>query len=210
MAKHSNRTDDTYVSTRIAAQMLDVSLRTIQLWVESGTLKAWKTAGGHRKVSRHSIERILIERQNSLNLEGKNENNVISGTKHFSVLLVEDDDGIKQLFSLFFTNWEYEVNLETADNGFEGLVKLSGKTFDLLITDINMPELNGYDMLQFLDQSEQFNHLDIIVITGLSREKLDEYGLLPKRVHLFFKPLNFDKLEPLVSRLASKQSARES
>ncbi|MFM7066754.1 MAG: excisionase family DNA-binding protein, partial [Gammaproteobacteria bacterium] len=36
----------TYLSTREAADLLGVSLRTVQLWVESGTLRAWKTAGG--------------------------------------------------------------------------------------------------------------------------------------------------------------------
>lgn len=41
---------DHYVTTRVAADMLNVSLRTIQLWVESGALRAWKTAGCHRKV----------------------------------------------------------------------------------------------------------------------------------------------------------------
>ncbi|QDX80347.1 hypothetical protein B9N43_03145 [Denitratisoma sp. DHT3] len=43
-------------STREAADILGVSLRTVQLWVDSGILDAWKTAGGHRRVSRASIE----------------------------------------------------------------------------------------------------------------------------------------------------------
>lgn len=45
-------------STREAAEMLGVSLRTIQLWVDSGVLEAWKTAGGHRRVSLDSVERV--------------------------------------------------------------------------------------------------------------------------------------------------------
>lgn len=45
-------------STREAAEMLGVSLRTIQLWVDGGVLDAWKTAGGHRRVSFDSIQRL--------------------------------------------------------------------------------------------------------------------------------------------------------
>ena len=43
-------------TTREAAELLGVSLRTVQLWVDSGALQAWKTAGGHRRVSRQSID----------------------------------------------------------------------------------------------------------------------------------------------------------
>jgi len=43
-------------TTREAAELLGVSLRTVQLWVDSGVLQAWKTAGGHRRVSRQSID----------------------------------------------------------------------------------------------------------------------------------------------------------
>lgn len=43
-------------STREASEILGVSLRTVQLWVDSGILEAWKTAGGHRRISRASVE----------------------------------------------------------------------------------------------------------------------------------------------------------
>ena len=43
-------------TTREAAELLGVSLRTIQLWVDNGVLEAWKTVGGHRRVSRQSID----------------------------------------------------------------------------------------------------------------------------------------------------------
>ena len=45
-------TNDDVLSTREAAEQLGVALRTVQLWVEAGVLPAWKTAGGHRRISR--------------------------------------------------------------------------------------------------------------------------------------------------------------
>jgi excisionase family DNA binding protein len=51
-----------FCTTREAAEMLGVSLRTAQLWSESGLLDAWKTGGGHRRISRQSIERLLSGR----------------------------------------------------------------------------------------------------------------------------------------------------
>lgn len=48
-------------STREAAQILGVSLRTVQLWVDSGILLAWKTVGGHRRITLESVERLKNE-----------------------------------------------------------------------------------------------------------------------------------------------------
>ncbi len=199
MPKDINKLADTYVSTRIAAQMLNVSLRTIQLWVEAGILRAWKTAGGHRKVSRQSVEEVLAERQESLR-----EPHTEDPKPAYQVLLVEDDEGIKQMFSFFFTDWKYPVEFDTADDGFDGLVKLTSYKPDLLITDITMPGVNGYDMLRFLEKSEQFKDLDVIIITGLTPEKVAEYGPMPKNSTLFYKPLSFDRLDAFISALIEK------
>lgn len=191
--------EDTYISTRIASQMLNVSLRTIQLWVEAGVLKAWKTAGGHRKVSLNSVNEVLAERQVAL-IDRPYANNT-----DYKILLVEDDEGIKQMFNFFFTDWKYPVKFETADDGFDGLVKLAINVPNLLITDISMPGINGYDMLRFLEKSKQFKDLDIIIITGLTPEKVEELGPLPKNSTLFYKPLSFDKLDSVISSLITKQ-----
>jgi len=48
--------DGAVVSTTEAARQLGVSVRTVQLWVESGRLMAWKTAGNHRRIFQWSID----------------------------------------------------------------------------------------------------------------------------------------------------------
>ena len=51
--------EKSFCTTRQAATQLGVSVGTVQLWVESGLLQAWKTAGGHRRVLRDSVESLL-------------------------------------------------------------------------------------------------------------------------------------------------------
>ena len=46
-------------TTREAARRLGVSLRTVQLWTESGVLDAWKTPGGHRRVLNSAVDRLI-------------------------------------------------------------------------------------------------------------------------------------------------------
>ena len=50
-------------STRDAARRLGISVRTAQLWVEEGRLRAWKTPGGHRRILRESVERLVEEQR---------------------------------------------------------------------------------------------------------------------------------------------------
>ena len=76
------------LSTRQAAELLDVSLRTIQLWVESGALKAWKTPGGHRKISISSVEQLIESRKSVINSSSQKVN---PNNRDFSILIVEDD-----------------------------------------------------------------------------------------------------------------------
>ena len=52
-----------YYSTREAAKLLGVSLTTAQIMVEKGELQAWKTSGGHRRISVEAVEKALRQRQ---------------------------------------------------------------------------------------------------------------------------------------------------
>lgn len=193
---------DTFVTTRVAAKMLNVSLRTIQLWVESGVLNAWKTSGGHRKVSVKSVEVVLSQRQDSL----KNQD-ATAKQKHstFEILLVEDDEGVRQLFNFYFTNWKRHVKLDVASNGFEGLIALGSKMPDLLVTDLNMPGINGFDLLRYLGNSPQFGKLDIVVITALPPEDFVNNVAITPNLKIFPKPINFDEFERYILPLIDKK-----
>lgn len=57
-----------FLTTREASKLLGVALTTIQLWVETGVLPAWKTAGGHRRISRQAVDKLRAEQSASLGL----------------------------------------------------------------------------------------------------------------------------------------------
>lgn len=83
--------------------------------------------------------------------------------KQFNVLLVEDETDIREIFTnllkLLFKN------VYVAANGLEAVEVLKEeKEINLLITDINMPKMNGYDLIKFV--KENFSSLPIIVTTA--------------------------------------------
>ena len=92
-----------FCSTREAASLLGVSLRTAQLWVESGVLRAWKTAGGHRRILKSSIDAILRERERAV--EGATK------AGGFRILVVEDDPDLLKLYRLHIAGWGLPVTL---------------------------------------------------------------------------------------------------
>ena len=67
MTEISKIPSEKFISTREAASRLGVALSTVQAWVESGILPAWKTAGGHRRIPTSSIEAVHLRQQSILN-----------------------------------------------------------------------------------------------------------------------------------------------
>ncbi|MCB5189960.1 response regulator [Methylobacillus arboreus] len=191
-----------FVSTRDASKVLGVSLRTVQLWVESGVLKAWKTAGGHRRIARSSIDHILSQRREAISTE------LDVKQKAFHILLVEDDSALRNLFTYFFSSWKYPVRIDVATDGFEGLISLGREVPDLLITDLNMPGMSGFEMLRHLKNSNQFSQLNIIALTALNDDYIQDKGGLPDGVLLFRKPVVLSQLEPLIEAMIANAARK--
>lgn len=194
--------NENVLSTRQAAELLNVSLRTIQLWVETGALTAWKTPGGHRKVSLSSVERLLKSRKSVINSSSQN---VKTNNRDFSILIVEDDEALRNLFYYYFSNWKIRVNLLFARDGFEGLTSLGKVQPNLVITDLLMPSIDGFEMIRHLKNSPEYSNIEIIVITGLTDDEIAKQGGLPEDVKLFHKPISFDEIESAIAASIASQ-----
>lgn len=192
-------TNDDVLSTREAAEKLGVALRTVQLWVESGVLPAWKTAGGHRRISRAAVERLMAERQAALAGESAAPTVVEAPESRLQVMVVEDEPELLRLFAMVIAGWELPVDVTPAANGFEALLRMGQRCPDLLVTDLNMPGMDGFKMIAALrDVGSGYDELEIVVVTALSEADILRRGGLPPNVHVFHKPVPFDELEALV------------
>ncbi|WP_137896342.1 excisionase family DNA-binding protein [Ramlibacter sp. 2FC] len=187
--------DDTLYSTREAAERLGVSLRTVQLWVEGGVLRAWKTAGGHRRIPREAIDELLAQRR--AELLGS------PSPSQFKLLVVEDEADLLKLYRLQIAAWALPVTLVTANNGFDALIRIGEQRPDLLVTDLNMPGMDGFRMIRTLRASPDFADMEIVAVTALGRAEIADRGGLPPDVRIFTKPVPFSELERIVrERLA--------
>jgi excisionase family DNA binding protein len=193
-------TNDDVLSTREAAERLGVALRTVQLWVESGVLPAWKTAGGHRRISRIAVERLISERRAALAGDsGVVPASSASGDVRLRLMVVEDEPELLRLLTMVISGWELPLVVTAATNGFEALLRMGQDCPDLLITDLNMPGMDGFKMIASLRSvGRAFDDLEIVVVTALTPEEIIHRGGLPAGVRVFHKPVPFDELEALV------------
>lgn len=184
-----------FCSTKQAAEMIGVSHRTIQLWVESGVLQAWKTAGGHRRITTASVRK-LVERRRAaiiapiaLAPDGDGE--------HKKILIVDDDPAMLRLYELEMAGWRLPVELIKAGNGFEALIKIGESRPAMLISDLNMPGMDGFRMIRTLRGNRAYDEMAIIVISGLDQGTVASMGL-PADIPFFTKPASFARLRSLV------------
>lgn len=187
-------------TTREAARRLGVSLRTVQLWTESGVLDAWKTPGGHRRVLLTAVERILLQRVPSAARASRRE---------LDVLVVEDEPTLLDLYRFNFAEFAVPVTLRTASNGYEGLIRIGERRPDVLVTDLMMPGIDGFRMLRTLTARPELSDMRVIVVTGLQSRDVEDRGGLPLDVTVLGKPIPFDRLEQILIDQAARLGVAE-
>lgn len=188
-----------YFTSREAAKLLGVAVSTIQLWTNSDLLQAWTTVGGHRRISRQSVNDMLRQQKE---ISGEEKPN-----KPLSAVIVEDDAQLLLLYKKQLLNWHRDIHLTTAQDGCQGLVQIGRILPDIIITDLNMPNVDGFRMITALKEMPELDHTLIIVITGLVENEVKARGGLPDGVHVFTKPVSFDNLTALLRQKILSQAA---
>jgi len=92
------------------------------------------------------------------------------------ILVVDDDKAVTMLLDGLLSSRGYTVL--TANDGLDGMVQVRKNIPDLVILDIMMPEINGYDVCSNLKFDEKFKHIPIIILTSREQELDPRIGQL--------------------------------
>ena len=204
-------TTKTFCTTREAATLLGVSVGTVQLWVESGLLKAWKTAGGHRRVMRDSVTALLHKEPASGASQIDLPTPPVLYTpedqrlRRLSVLVVEDDPVLLRLYEATIKKWPMAPELTLAANGLAALLKLGSYSPDLLITDLNMSQLDGFEMLRTIRSTPSLDMTTIVVVSGLQANMIAARGGVPIGIEVLPKPVPFERLQAIAIGLVNER-----
>jgi excisionase family DNA binding protein len=201
------------ITTAQAAELLGVSPQTVQKWVDAGHLSAWRTVGGHRRVDAESVQRMIDAR--SGNPAGTASAGAASadtgahqGTSgagraapgQLSIVVVEDD----HLTSLVLKGRLLQIYpsalVTTFANGFAALMSISRSVPHLLISDIDLPGLDGLAMLRQLREDSDTQNMAAVLVSGYAREALERFGPIPDGVPLLRKPYEDRDLERVLQQ----------
>jgi excisionase family DNA binding protein len=139
-----------------AATYLGVAQSTVRKWSDSGRLPAFYTPGGHRRFRRRDLDSFLSGSRGA----------PARGTP--LVLVVDDDDRLREFIRVNLEMDGYSVR--EAGNAEEGLAALEEESPDLILLDVMMPGMDGWDMLRRVQERHGVGTIPVIMFSG----KVDE------------------------------------
>jgi two-component system, chemotaxis family, chemotaxis protein CheY len=117
----------------------------------------------------------------------------------FKVLIVEDSKAAREFIAATVESVP-GVDAVTTSSGFEALKLLPRHRFDLIITDINMPDINGLELINFVKKNPNYRETPLFIITTEGCEKDRDRGLALGAVEYLVKPFQPQSLEGLLKR----------
>jgi two-component system chemotaxis response regulator CheY len=115
------------------------------------------------------------------------------------ILSVDDSASVRQMVSFTLRKADYEV-IEAVD-GKDGLAKVSSGKFDLIITDLNMPNVDGIQMITAVRKVPGYSFIPILMLTTESQAEKKDAGRKAGATGWIVKPFNADQLIAVVQKL---------
>jgi excisionase family DNA binding protein len=152
-------TDPDWLTLGQAAKYLGVAQSTIRKWSDQGLLPAFYTPGGHRRFRRRDLDAFLT----------RSARGARSGPL---VLIVDDDAGVRRAVRASLETEGYTVR--EAGNAEEGLATLAEQPPDLILLDVMMPQVDGWEMLRQVQERHGVGSIPVIMFSGRVEEDAAE------------------------------------
>lgn len=199
--------NQTYTTIEAAA-LMGVAVRSVQLMVDRGELEAWKTSGGHRRISRESVHRWIASRQGTpIPPTAAPTAAVAPGRAVQRVLLIEDSVHYQNLVRLLMAQKFPQVELHVADEAIAGLAMAGRLEPDVLLVDILLPGIDGATLITSLRSNPQFRSSRLLVVTSLDEAQREPYAFALAGVPVVHKPQLVTALPPLLAGALAGRAA---
>lgn len=116
-----------------------------------------------------------------------------------TVMVVDDSASVRQMVS--FTLRQHGLEIIEAANGSEALAKLSKKSINMLITDVNMPELDGISLVRKVRENTSYKFIPIIILTTEFTSEKKHEGRTAGATGWIVKPFKPDQLLAVVKKV---------
>jgi excisionase family DNA binding protein len=183
-----------------AADMLGMSRTSMQKLVDAGHVAAIKTAGGHRRIQRQSLQALLdkmgaggVPATDSQRVSGFGEL-AQEPARAIGLLIVEDDEVVLAAILRVVQKNCPDIQCTVARDGLEAVLQIERTRPNIVITDLSMEPFDGFRLLSLLGSKPEYRSIAALAVTAMSDAEIAERGGLPAGVLLYKKPLQLERL----------------
>lgn len=119
------------------------------------------------------------------------------------IALIADDSSTVRKF-VGFALKSMGIEVVTASDGMDALEKLTSENFDIIITDLNMPHVDGYELISSIREIKDYENVPIIILSSESGEEDKSKGFSVGANSYMIKPFDAKKLQYEVSKFLSE------
>lgn len=179
-----------FYTTHQVAQLLGVSIPTVCNWCDSGHLRAHRTPGGHRRIARRELQGFIDRRGLEVSLGPSNQRP--------RILIVDDERDFSEMLRDYLHIKEFDV--EIAESGFQAGMTVAKFQPDLILMDIMMPEMNGFEVHRVLRSEPQTRDIPVIACTAYRDADVDARVVRERFEGFIEKPIKMSQLLALIQR----------
>ncbi|MFC1732971.1 response regulator [candidate division KSB1 bacterium] len=143
------------------ARLLGTSDTSVKRWIKTGRLEAYKTPGGHRRITRPALERFANENNMPL-LE------TVSATKR--IVIVDDHKDFRDMFEFLLLKYDPTYDIKQASDGFSAGKMIAQFKPDLVVLDLMMPGIDGFSVCKDIKSSSDTHSIKVLIVTGYASE----------------------------------------
>ncbi|TPW19874.1 MAG: response regulator receiver protein [Elusimicrobia bacterium] len=185
-------TETRYFSTFQVAKICGAFHTTVINWVNKGRLKARTTPGGHRRIAAADLVDFMKRFEMPIPAD--------LAVRAKRILIVEDDLGSQRMFTLALETLP-GVEVAVCSGGLEALLDIGKNPPDLVVLDIRIPQVDGFEVCRVLRASEATKPLKVIAVTGDALDA-EQLAFLRQNADGYFqKPIPTRDLSDLAAEL---------
>ncbi len=188
------------LTTGEVARYCDVSTNAVKKWIRNGRLKAFRTPGGHFRVESEDFREFLIRHHMPVYPE-------FFENAPRRILLVDDDPQIREMLAEVLKSMSMELEVEQAEDGYEALLKAGHSKPHLLVLDLRMPRMDGFEACRRVRSNPTTSNTKILAISGFLDEAARQEILRCGASDYMKKPLDIEEFRNKVAELLSGSTA---
>ncbi|HHH30065.1 MAG TPA: response regulator [Polyangiaceae bacterium] len=150
---------ESVLTSHQVGQLLNVSRRSVNNWIEQGHIEAFRTPGGHRRV--RAADLIAFLNANDMPIPS----DLALGTRR-RIVIVDDDERQLRSYQRLLAPLDEHVEIKLFSRGIDALLEIGAFLPDTVVLDILMPGLDGLEVCRRIKAGERTKHIDVVMCSG--------------------------------------------